>query len=103
MNYIMGLPRLIGSIIKAAGIILNSTYRIILNIFLAFSGHSKAAEVTPILKVCYLSKVFLLFSLASVLISAVCLKFLVISLDIIFLINVLILVLFHVFKDPQLI
>lgn len=102
MNYLVGLSRLVGIIMNAAAVILNFIYRIMLNIFLAFSGHTKASEVTPILRVSYLSKLFLLISLCLMLISMGCLKFLVISLDIFFLMYLLILILFHIFKDPQL-
>ncbi len=76
--------------------------RIVFNTFQALSGYSRFNRVTPVLKVCHFSKLFLLISLISSLIFSSYLKNCTISLNILFFINMLILVLYHVFKDPQL-
>ena len=82
--------------------ILTLICRFAFNTFKALSGYSRFNRVTPILKVCHFSRLILLISLISSLIYFGYSKNSSILLNIIFLMNMLILVLYHVFKDPQL-
>ena len=76
--------------------------RFLFNTLQALSGYSRFNSVTPILKVCHFSRLFLLISLISSMVIFGYSKSSSILLIIIFLINMLILVRYHVLKDPQL-
>lgn len=102
MNLATVLARLKKMFINFYISVLAVTYRIVFNTFQALSGYSRFNRITPAFKVCYFSKLFLLISLISSLIISYYLKNCTISLNILFYINMLILVLYHVFKDPQL-
>lgn len=82
--------------------ILTLICRFVFNSFQALSGYSRFNRVTPVLKVCRFSRLFLLIILISSLILFSYSKSSSILLNIIFLMNILILVRYHVLKDPQL-